>query len=123
VSHTKKTDPYWVKVCEIDGSKKEVFHISSCDGSCGVEYMTAQEYKRFTSSTKRHFICGAYPKWREAKAQKIYSNGTRGKWGVKVYNRRERAKVRTILARIKNGEDVEDPEPYRGRNRNKWDMS
>ena len=122
MSKTRKTRPFFVKVAELKPHEKQVIHVSSCDGSCGVENMTAQEYKRFTAGTKPWFTCGVFASWEVTKVQKLYEQGTRGKWGVKLYNRRERASVRTKLAKMASDPESDEPEPYRGRNRNKWDM-
>ena len=122
MSKTRKTRPSFVKVAELKPHEKQVIHVSACDGTCGVENMTAQKYKRFTAGTKPWFTCGVFAAWEVTKVQKLYETGTRGKWGVKLYNHRERAKVRVKLDKMKFDLGANEPEPYRGRNRNKWDM-
>ena len=122
MSKTRKTRPFFVKVAELKPHEKQVIHVSTCDGDCGVENMAAQEYKRFTAGMKPWFTCGVFAIWEVAKVQKLYQTGTHGKWGVNLYNRRERAKVRIELDNMKYNPEDNEPEPYRGRNRNKWDM-
>lgn len=123
MSKTRKTRPYFVKVAELQPHEKTVIHVMDCDGNCGVENMTAQEYKRFIAGTKPWFTCGVFASWQAAEVKKIYFDGTHCKWGVKFYNRKERAKVRVELAKMKFDPENDGPEPYRGRSRNKWDMS
>ena len=118
MSATRKTAPYWVKLANAPAWARKVWHRAGCDGTCGIENMSAAEL----SNLKNKPSCWITLANDYVDSQKIYNDGTRGKWGVKLYNRRERASVRTKLAKMVSDPESDEPEPYRGRNRNKWDM-
>ena len=125
MSKTRKTAPSWVKTANAPVHLKRVFHLPTCDGNCGFENMTAKEYKSFRKESglfKSAKMCLVFVDGNYSYVNKLYYNGTHGKWGVKLYNRRERAKVRIELDNMKYAPEDNAPEPYRGRNRNKWDM-